>query len=621
MDSKVLKEMKAMYVRASNAYYNTGKSLMSDAAFDKLEAEIRKADPTWSKLKKTGVAVIDKKTEVALDRFMPSLNKRYPQKIESFAAKLRTWTVMDKLDGAALQLTYENFKPVKLATRGDGVKGGDISFLIPHVNVPKRIDVPGTVVIRCEGVMKKKIFTRLFAANFENARSMVNGWFNRRKPDPNLAKVSIVVLGVYGRTITDGIKFAQRNKFDVVHAVDMNATNWEASLSHHLSDRRAKSEYEMDGLVLAPPDHEFGYASSDKPKWTVAFKENVDVANATKAVVEKIIYQDSRNSNLIPKIKIRPVRMGGVTVNHATCHNAQWMLDRGIGPGAIIKIVRSGDVIPKIVGVVKKAKPQLPTVPYVMKGVHFRALNRSREADINALNKFFGTMGIEFIAKKTIGMLYDDGFTDALKYLKAWSGKDLVALLRASGLGNVMSAKVVKEFDRVFTDGVLLRDLMVASNVFDVGLGDRKLQAIEKHFRKCPTILVVLVKGNSEIIRAHLAGVPSYAEKTTDLVVNGMPAFRKWLKEALKYIKVRQPEAAVEVKKKKGLLTGVCVTFTGYRDKSQEKFVTDNGGEVVSFGSRTKVLLYKEGGKASTKVDKARASGKINVITFEEWKL
>ena len=137
MTTQSLDHLKKLYIKASKAYYNTDKTIMSDADFDNLEAKIRKAEPKWEQLAKTGIAVANKKTKAKLEKFMPSLNKIYPDKLPAWLEKhhkIDKWVVMAKLDGSSIQLTYDNGQPSRLLTRGDGVVGGNISFLIPFIN-------------------------------------------------------------------------------------------------------------------------------------------------------------------------------------------------------------------------------------------------------------------------------------------------------------------------------------------------------------------------------------------------------------------------------------------------------------------------------------------------------
>jgi NAD-dependent DNA ligase len=615
-----LKAKKTLWLKANDAYNNHKPALMSDAKFDALERQIRAADPSWVELKKTGAPVADKKTEVALVELMPSLLKFYPDKIEKQVAKLKGAedAILDKLDGSALQIVYERGRPHRAITRGDGTYGGDISFLLPYLKIPKTITNKNFVVLRCEAVMKSKTFARKYAADAENARALVNGALNRQKPSPALKDIDIVVLGVYNSQIVSGLKQAKAMGFDTVRHTTAVVTP--ALLQKLLVSRRKTSEYDMDGLVIVQASKSFAYDSADKPKWTWAYKENESVADATKTKVKRIIWQDSRNSVLIPKIEIEPVKLGGTTVTFATCHNAQWMLDRKIGPGAVVAIVRSGDVIPKIVAVIKPGKIQLPDVEHEMVGVHFKAVHRSKAAEVKTIQKFFVQVGIEHIAAKTIDKLYDDGFKTALDYVADY-GQRLTKMHRA-GMSVKMCTKLYAEFERTVGQGLLVKDLMVASNCFGTGIGVRKLTMLEKHYG--PEALKGLLNFKGRGLADWLAGAPGWSDKTAQVIIEGLPAFKVWLRQYLKHATVRKadPEKKIKHVLKAKRAAGHVehkVTFTGYRDATQEHLVESLGYEVVSFSKKTTILIYKEGGKSSTKIDKARDSG-IRVMTFAAFK-
>src|SRR5690606_21772943 len=151
--------------------------------------------------------------------------------------------------------------------------------------------------------------------------------------------------------------------FEVVHHVLKRQLSGEY-LSQLLTRRRTSYQYEIDGLVVVPANRVFEYENEERPKWTTAFKENLSDDDAPTVKVLQVIWQTSRAGRLTPKIEIEPTRRDGVTITHATAHNAHWLRENGVGVGAKIKLVRSGGVIPKIQRVVRKAKPALPDCEY-----------------------------------------------------------------------------------------------------------------------------------------------------------------------------------------------------------------------------------------------------------------
>lgn len=620
-----LKDNKTLYLKAKKAYDNGGEPLMSDAQFDKLEDKIRKLDPSWSKLRTTGTRIENKKTEVKLPYFLPSLGKAYPEAIGKFFAKYQKvdkWLAMLKLDGSSLYLRYTKGKPTHLITRGDGTRGGDISFLIPALShtLPVIKD-KGDLHFRCEAIMPKSVFASKWEGKreddkFENARNLVNGILNRKTPHPALKDVKIVVLGQFGEKLLPGLKRASINGLCTVPYHTITSDNSNADyLTTNLARSKTQAAYEADGLVLAPLNFLYEYQNSDKPKGIIAFKVNSEDMEV-EAKVKDIIWQLSHNGRFTPKLLIEPIRLDGVTVTHATCHNAKWMYDRFIGPGAIVKLVRSGGVIPKIVGVVKKGKRSEPNEPHKWRGVHLVLDSKNSEAATEVTQRrifrYLRVFEIENIALKTVQKFYDAGLTTPFHYMKAYKDKNIKPLLKAE-LGE-NTKKIFQELHKL--DNVKLSTLMVASTCFPEGVGERKLSLLVDHGIDLRQL--THKEATESRIRSLLSDVPKFKDASVDMIVEGMPAFRKFLVQAEKFITVQADKKAKAKKAISGPLNGINVSFTGYRDKEQEQTIINNGGSVVTFGAQTKVLLYKEGGKLSSKLEKAKEKGML-VTTFDKF--
>ena len=635
-----LSEKKKLYVKAKKAYYEKKKEIITDGEFDALEDLIRAEDADWIELHKTGVAVTDKKNEVELECPMPSLEKAYPEDLKRMVARNPggSWIDMDKLDGTSLQLKCDGGIPVRLCTRGDGRKGRDVSFLIPTLvrynRIPSKIAYKGPVILRLEGVMKKKVFERTWSREaagkngFDNARQGVNGAFLRKKPTRVLADIDLVVLGVYDMTIEKGLKCARKWGFTVVFFnTDFNPSDAEDMLSI----RRQTSPYAIDGRVLAHSSRVMTYENEDKPKGIFAFKVN-DNASADVVTVEDVVYTKTRLGRWQPKIKIKPTTIDGVVVTQATAHNPAWMKEQGIGPGAVIKILRSGGVIPKIVEVIEPAEFKEPPGFYGVRGRFFYVIEEDASTRVRGLHFFMTTLGIELLAQKTLEKLYDAGFETPDDYIRAVrpghymeetveapgfrsktaGDRNVIEALRrfqAAGVGEVMSQKILIELQRVLHARIPLKKLMVASGRFSAGMGERKLSQLEAAGFSMRDICNM----KSNILFDHLMNIKGFQHKTAKLTVDGIAAFREWYRPLKDLIKV-DGDLPVKSLPVKGLLTGMTFAFTGYRNMVQEQILKYHGGEVVTFTGKTNFLLYDPNGKASTKIEKAGA----RAITWPE---
>lgn len=611
-----LAERQKLYIKAKHAYYEKKTLILTDGEFDKLDDTLRAEAPDWDELHKTGVRTDDGRSEIDLPQFLPSLEKAYPEQVPKFVKRFNRdkFTGMEKLDGTSLFLRYVDGKPTLLATRGNGTKGRDISFLIPALvklkRIPAEIGESEPFDVRIEAVMTKKMFSRCWSKKVnpkygaDNARQLVNGAFLRKKASTVLGDIDLVVLGVYGMTIAHGLELVDEIGFMTVASFDSVRSSEFESL---LEERKAKSPYEIDGMVFADPTHLLVYHNEDKPKWIFAFKINND-EDAYEVRILDIEYARTRLNRWSAVCLINPTQMEGVVVERVTAHNAGWMKENGIGPGAVIKVLRSGGVIPKIVGVVKAAKFKEPPGEYEQRGRFLYALDKDTAQELRALHFFMTTLGIELLAEKTLEKLYEVGFTDPRDYLALCGhiGQRSAVYLRAgqqftkAGLGSKQAANIFQELKRVLDSKISLKKLMVASGSFDAGMGERKLSQLEE----VGISMGELGNMRSDEIATRIPEVKGFSDKTALLLRDGVRQFRAWYRPIKGILQI---DGALSVKKASiaGRLSGMKFTWSGYRSDSEEQTVLANGGAIVPFSAKTSILFYKEGGKASTKVEQA----------------
>lgn len=602
-----LNEAKALYIKAKDAYYNSGKTIITDAQYDKLEDWIKSKDPSWPELQKTGIRTdkLGKKQEVRLPFFMPSLNKFYPEEVDKlwnkFAKEQNKFVYMYKLDGCSVLIKYENCQATQLITRGNGTFGKDISFLLPALNLPK-INSAETLYLRSEAIISKKMFAEKWSEEFDNARNMVSGLLNRTAAHPAMKDIEFLILGIFGQPLLNGLQKARKLGLKTVTFFVMQA--------HHEVDvyREAKdSAYEADGVVISVPDFTYEYEDADKPKAKIfAYKEN-SAENEVEATVEKIVWQSSVYGRLIPKIQVKPVQLGGVTVTYATCHNAAWAKEKNIGPGTIVRLIRSGDVIPKIVGVVNSTTFQAPSCDYKIEGVHFIQTVESDETYLKAIVRIFATFDIDGVKIGTVKTLYEQYNNyfavaepvDAIFAIledRPMLQQELVGTFGPkSGLDVYNALKSVKE------DAHTVIDWLIATRCMDAGAGQRRLRAIQDVYNN----LMCFNKPDETVatIAYQISIVKGFSDKTARLIAEGLVKFFDWYNKNQASVKLAQPEDEEEIVD--GVMSGINVTFTGYRDQSQEKAIKDLGGQVINFGAKTTWLLYKPDGKRSTKIAKA----------------
>jgi NAD-dependent DNA ligase len=342
----------------------------------------------------------------------------------------------------------------------------------------------------------------------------------------------------------------------------------------------------------------------------VKFKENLSADTAPVATVKQLHWDVSSHGYLVPRVEIFPLDFGGATIKFASGYNARFVIDNKIEKGAKVALVRSGDIIPKILKVIKLstikvvAPKTFGDYAFDKTRVNLILLNPKENPTvrIKRLERFFSTLEIDFIKIGLVTKFYNAGFTNLSKILTATS-KDF---LKIEGVKDSLAQKLFDSIHSKIDKGVLLPVLMEASSMFPRGIGEIRLTAVDKSIG-----LEKLSKLDADNAVKRLSAVPGFSSITARQVVKGLPLFYKWL--SIVKIAVKKQEYV----SKSGKLKGLNFSFTGYRSKDEEAIIDKNGGSVIPFGSKTNYLLVVENGKASSKIDSAKEKG-IKVITWKQ---
>ena len=290
---------------------------------------------------------------------MGSMDKMKDQKkIESWTTKYyeNGYIVSDKLDGTSGLVVYEN-NTIKIYTRGNGHIAQDISYLQKYTKLPKTLQ--NKTIVRGEFIISKTKWQK-YKNKFSNARNFVSGLINSKKVSPKLIKdIDFVAYELIEPIVTQKEQFIllQQYGFNVVYNTFINNVSMDL-LSDILTKRRETSKYEVD-CIISTNNNIFKREEEKNPKHSIAFKMVI-----TEDIVETTILDVEWNASmwgvLKPRIRVSPVLIQGVTINWVTGINAKFMLHNTIGgpigPGAVVQIIRSGDVIPKIIKVVVPVK-------------------------------------------------------------------------------------------------------------------------------------------------------------------------------------------------------------------------------------------------------------------------
>ena len=616
-----LSEAKNKYAALRIEYYETGNTSCTDREYDDLEDWIRERDPDWSGLKTTGVRV-GKKTEVPLLAFMPSLDKikaENPDVLDRWIRKqnCEDLHVAEKLDGSSIQAVYKNGKLSQLITRGDGTLGKDISYFIPYVKLPATVDTRHPLlVLRIEAIMPISVYHKKYAGEFDSDRALSSAVFNRQDPHVAIRDIDMIVLKiqypVFG--IVQSQEEAKNLGFQTARGKVFPASKCTTeNLSHLFGKIKDSRDYSLDGLVLhstsqRPDDIK---STADRPSFAKAFKVN-DEADAQETVITDIVWNVSSFGVLVPKAIIRPIKFGGVTVKQAALHNAKWASDRGAGIGAKIMVIRSGDIIPKIIKVLETASFQFPD-----KSVHgayswdktktslvLKNAGDSPEVKVKSFSRFFSMLNLDDVAEGLAEKLVAAGYENTLQ-LPALTATEFSALPGVKSSAKNMAAQM----KRVMTGEFDVIKLMCASGVFDKGMGETRLRTLLSSHPECFAEKAARDLDSVEQKARTTKGCGNVFAKT---FTEGLPKFWSWIESS--GVSYKKP-IAENVQQQPGPLSNQVFSWTGYRSQEQEDHVRSLGGTVASFGSKTTTLFYRADGKSSTKVEKAGG----RALTYPAW--
>ena len=561
-------ELVSVLEEFSRSYYNTGKPMVSDEVYDLLYGVLSQKDPMNKFLFETG-AKLDKDM-VQLPCFMPKLSK-----VKAESDVLSKWreqyrgpyVVSEKLDGTAALFHKTEDGLLKLYSRGDGCYGQDISALIPYV-IPvtaKIQSIPKGSIIRGELILSKDDFNTL-SGTYKNARNAVSGLVNcktlgKRLDLANKTQFIAHELIEPGMVRVEQMVLLAKWGFSVVnHQVitDLN-TEW---ASQYLQERRTESEFKSDGLVIA--DSSKIYENSlDVPDHLFAFKM-ILTDQVFESIVVDVIWTASGYNYLKPRVQIEPVSILGVEIRFASGFNAKYIVQNCIGPGAVVKIIRSGDVIPDIQGVITPAlEPKLPTVPYkwTESNVDIIAL----EDDVSSISKrithFFKKLDVKGVGEGTIKKLVQANYLSLFEIIR-----DRDQLCQIKGLGK-------KTIDQMFNglttrlSEVSIAEVMAASCIFGRGFGVRLAKSILDTY---PDIMSE--KWSQEEMILKVSTISGFAEKTATRFAEHFEEFKIFYGELSKLIPhtTKSPKDSIGVSPKSS--KGVSPETIDYAENKSSQF-------------------------------------------------
>jgi DNA ligase (NAD+) len=543
------------------------------------------------------------------------------------------YVIEPKIDGSAVSLTYEKGRFVRGATRGDGMRGEDVTPNLRTIaavplalrdadGAPPVLEVRGEVYFPLSGFRR---FNEQQVAQDKkpapNPRNAAAG--SLRQLDPNITAGRPLSIWVYGTGQRDGLElqsqwetlewlrergfrtnhFAER--LETIEEVARACRGWEK--------RRVELDYEIDGIVIkvdSLAQQERLGSLHGRPRWARAFKWAPMTAQ-TKLL--KIHIRVGRTGALNPWATMEPVEVGGVTVSRATLHNEEDINRKEIREGDVVIVQRAGDVIPQIVGPAGAHQPGTKRFRMPKKcplcgtevvkpagEVMHRCPNKacpSRGLE-TLINWVSAAMDIEGVGEQFVRRLWDEGLLRSMPDLYRLTVEQLVQL---DGYGEVSARNALEAIE--LSKSQPFSRVLFGLNVPDVGWVTAVNLA--RHFE---TIDRLLDATQEEIQEVDGIG-PDRAESIAEWFADEQ---NRALVAELGELGLRF-EIAEEERPKKGPLTGKTFVITGTlerRSREHAAAALEAAGAKVtnSVSAKTTALVVGEEPGAS-KLTKAQRLG------------
>jgi len=649
-DSERARELREKLNEALIAYHVEDAPIMEDATYDALFDDLQRLeenDPSLvtpdSPTQRIGAPPSSKFVKVEHLQPMGSLEKvTTDEALQKWADDVRkrlgtdepvAYVVEPKIDGSAINLTYENGLFVRGATRGDGVQGEDVT---PNLRTIKTIPLqmrgsgaPAVVEVRGEVYMPLPGFraaNEALAADgkatWPNPRNAAAG--SLRQKDSTITAARPLSIWAYGVGHREGLDLAthwetlqwlKERGFPInPFAQRLESIDEVAALVRDWELRRSELDYEIDGIVIKVDDYgqqERLGALHQRPRWARAFKW-APMTAVTR--LHKIAIRVGRTGALNPWAMLEPVEVGGVTVSRATLHNEEDINRKAIREGDDVIVQRAGDVIPQVVG--PAGKHRKGTKPFAMpthcplcgvevvkpegEAMH-RCPNRacpSRGLE-TLINWVQGPADIDGVGEQTVRVLWERGLVRSLPDLYRLTKEQLLEL---EGFGEISATNAIEQIE-ASRHRVPFSRVLLGLNI--TGIGWVLAQNLARHVGNVD----VLMNATQE----ELAEVEGFGPDRAEAVVEW---FRDEENRAL-VLELRDQiglrfEIGDDERPVEGPLTGRTYVITGtlerYTREEAGALLEERGAKIASSvsGKTTGLIVGEEPG--ASKLTKAEKS-------------
>lgn len=605
----VTEEELANFLKIASAVYHGGDPIISDDDYDFIYlAALKRINPNhpWLHTVEPEPAFAGKTVDLPV--MMLSTDKAYSRdEVERWAARIEkaaeelgknfaelNFKITPKLDGYA---AYDDGR--MLYTRGDGRKGQDISRVFERglqvANQGRRGLGAGEIVV------SRSYFDRNLADFFDNPRNFQASVIKEKELDEHAQQAIDDHAAVF-------------YPFALLPAWTGSWAELIADFEGHVKTIWHKVDYDVDGVILEIADEELKTylgATRHHHRWQLAYKENLETAEVR---ILQVVPQTSRSGRITPVAELEPTRLSGALLSRATAHHYKMVVDKGIGPGALIRLARSGEVIPKIEAVINPAEPDIPEAcpscghALIWDNDYLLCPNNlACPAQIsNSMEHFFRVLkNNDGFGAATIKRLYEHGIrrVDQIYALDAEQFENM-------GFGPKQSQNLVDQLLRSRREAVEDWRFLAAFGVFRMGLGN------------CERLLAHHPLQNIfQLSEADIVAIEGFAEKTAAVITEGF-ANIKPLFDQLMALGFNLQASQAQPDENAHPLAGKTLVFTGTlhsgsRDELSKQ-AKAKGAKVGSSVSAKTDYLVAGDNVGANKTNTAREKG-VTVISEAEF--
>jgi len=633
----------------NNLYYNLDKPEISDIEYDALYARLKNLEalnPQYKTADSPTVKVggISARAFKQITHLTPmmSLDNTYSEEevLDWYARCLKNlnldkfdMTVEPKIDGLSCSLTYDGGKLLVASTRGDGKTGEDVTANVRTIkDIPSEISLKNKIEIRGEIYINKKDLEILNARQeaegeniFANTRNAAAGSLRQKDSAVSAERPLKFFAHSFGygdareKTFSGFIKECEAWGFKVcphrLHTADINKI---LEFYRDFETVRHELPFDVDGIVIKTDSFELQRVlgvTAKSPRWAIAFKYPAPKAETT---VENIEFSVGRTGVITPVANLKPVPVAGVTISNATLHNFDEIERLGVSAGDTVLIERAGEVIPKVVRVVKKGGGEKVAPPHNCPSCGAEIYKDAEEVAYRCINpscpaQLKGRL-LHFVSRAAMDI---DGFGDAV-------------------MEQVTAKNYVKDFADIYN---LTTENLLTLELFKDKKAANLINAITAS--KARPLSRVLYAFGIRHIGAKTAEIVANTFENIDALLNAkLEDFEKVNEigpivgqSLYDFMQSERARTEIEKLKRHGLnltqpktqaagnsLAGKTLVFTGELSmpRTQAESMAKSYGAKVSGSVSAKTAYVVAGADAGSKLKKAQTLG-VPVLTEEEF--